>query len=99
MVCVMNNYLILLYSVLLTANDNITTVDAFVKIDEVGNEILSIGQKIGYWIVVIVSTFQVIQASANGNRHKIGEIIFMAILTFGALFIIPYALNLVSDIF
>lgn len=80
-------------------SSSVTTSEAFAKIDDVGNEILSIGQKIGYWIVVIVSTFQVIQASANGNRHKIGEIIFMAILTFGALFIIPYALTLVSDIF
>ena len=69
------------------------------KVDDVGRELLSIGQHIGYWVTVIVAVFQIIRASVGGDRHKILEIILMAIVVYGALFVVPYALNLVSDMF
>lgn len=69
------------------------------RLDSVGNELLDMGQKIGYWVVVIVAVFQIIKASASGDKHKIGEIIMMAVIVYGALFVVPYALTLVSDIF
>lgn len=69
------------------------------QLDSVGNELLSMGQHIGYWVVVIVAIFQIIKASASGDKHKIGEIIMMAVIVYGALFVVPYALNLVSNIF
>lgn len=69
------------------------------KIDEVGIELLHIGQHIGYWITVIVAVFQIIKASACGDRQKVLEIILMALIVYGALFIVPYALDLISGVF
>lgn len=69
------------------------------KLDAVGGELLHTGQSVGYWVVVIVSVFQIIKAAASGDKHKVGEILLMGILVYGALFIVPYALDLVSGVF
>ena len=72
---------------------------AFDKLDEVGNQLLNAGQIVGYWVVAVVATFQLIKAITDGDKHKVGEVLMTSILTYGSLFVLPYALSLVKEIF
>ena len=69
------------------------------KIDAGGNRILTIMRRIGYWIILIKAITDLIKAGIDGNKHKMGEIVFTYILIYGALFFIPWALRLVEGIF
>ena len=73
--------------------------DSFAKLDATGNKLLVMGRRIGFWIVLIIATYRVIQCALKGSKKEVGEIIMTYTLIYGALYIIPWILRLVEDIF
>lgn len=69
------------------------------KIDTLGNTILTIIRKFGYWICIIMATKEIITAVTHGSYKDIGGILLKYSLGFGSLFALPWILDLISTMF
>ena len=73
--------------------------DKLAKLDATGNQLLYLARRIGFWIITVMATYKVIQCALKGNRKEVGEIIITYVLIYGSMFLIPWAMRLVEDIF
>ena len=76
-----------------------TTIKGMDKLDNFGNILLIICQKIGFWIVCVKCIYDILQCCIKGDRHALGNCILTYLLIYGAMFFVPWALHLVEGIF
>ena len=69
------------------------------NLDSAGYKILHIVRKVGYWIIVIQATKDVIKSAMRGATSDIGGIVLKYVLMYGALYAVPWALKLVEGVF
>ena len=69
------------------------------KLDQAGVKILNIVQKIGYWIILVKATKDVITSLLNGANNDISGIVIKYVIAYGSLFALPWMLTLVEGIF
>ena len=69
------------------------------NLDSAGFKILHIVRKVGYWIIVIQATKDVVKSAMRGATSDIGGIVLRYVLMYGALYVIPWALKLVEGVF
>jgi hypothetical protein len=69
------------------------------KLDQAGNTLLTIAQKIGFWVVTIVCLYNLIQCATKGDKHQIGNIVITYTLLYAAMFFVPWILHFVEGIF
>jgi len=92
--------LILLITIIYLSIFTCATTDKSIEnLDAAGYKLLYIGRHIGFWIITVVATYKVIQCALKGSRKEVGEIILTYVLIYGSMFIIPWAMKLVENIF
>lgn len=69
------------------------------KIDKAGNTILGIVRKIGYWICIVGCIIDIIKSLMQGDTKSIAKIMMKYALAFAALYIFPWMLDLIKEIF
>lgn len=69
------------------------------KLDSTGNRILTIFRRIAYWVILIKAIQDVMKCAMSGDTRSIGGIITKYILMYGALFMLPWLLKLVEEVF
>lgn len=74
-------------------------VDEFAKLDEGGEKILEIVQRLGYWIILLKCITELIKQGLQGELHSIGKTIMTYLLLYGALFFVPWLLGIISGLF
>lgn len=75
------------------------TTDAVGRIDSAGNMFLGIVQSIGYWLCLIGCIMEILKSVMNGSSKDVGKIMMKYLLIFAALYLMPFAFNLIKDIF
>lgn len=75
------------------------TSDAVAKINNAGNTFLSIFQTIGYWLCLIGCIMEVLKSVMNGSSKDVGKIMLKYLLIFASIYLMPWAFNLIKDIF
>lgn len=86
---------------LMTTQTNVVLARSadFSALDEGGNKILDIVQKIGYWIILIKCIADLIKHGLQGNLHQIGKTIMTYILLYASLFFVPFILKMIEGLF
>lgn len=70
------------------------------KLNNGGDQILSLVQGIGFWIVSIKCSFDLIKTLfTERNFHEAGQVFISYILIYAALFFVPSALHMVEGLF
>ncbi|WP_370836019.1 hypothetical protein [Clostridium tertium] len=75
------------------------TAEAVGRIDSAGNMFLGIIQSIGYWLCLIGCIMEILKSVMNGSSKDVGKVMLKYLLIFAALYLMPFAFNLVKEIF
>lgn len=75
------------------------TAQAVSKINNAGNAFLTIFQSVGYWLCLIGCIMEILKSVMNGSSKDVGRIMLKYILIFAALYVMPFAFKLISEIF
>lgn len=75
------------------------TTDALGPINEAGNMFLGIIQTVGYWLCLLMCLVEIIKALMNGQGDKCAKIAIKYLCIFAGLYCMPWAFNLIKDIF
>lgn len=84
-------------------SNTVYAADGLEKIDSVGSSILTIAQKICYWVCLIMGVTDVMKELFKGdvihNYQDIGKVIIKYILAFASVYFMPYAFDTIKDLF
>lgn len=69
------------------------------KIDSTGMRLLIIFRRIAYWIILIKAIQEIMRSAMSGDTRSLGGIITKYVLMYGALFMVPWLLKLVEEVF
>jgi len=69
------------------------------KLDTAGNNFLYMAQSIGYWIVTIKCVLDIMKCALNKDKGAVGDTIVTYSLIYGAMFFVPFILNLIKGVF
>lgn len=94
-----NIKLAIIVSTLALSYSSICHATGLDNLDSAGYKILHIVRKVGYWIIVIQATKEVIKSAMRGATSDIGGIVLKYVLMYGALYAVPWALKLVEGVF
>lgn len=75
------------------------TTDAIARIDSAGLMFFGIIQSIGYWLCLIGCIMEILKSVMNGSSKEVGKLMMKYILIFAALYLMPFAFNLIREIF
>lgn len=75
------------------------TTNAVTKINSAGNTFLGIFQSIGYWLCLIGAIMEILKCVMNGSSKDVGKIILKYVLVFASIYLIPFAFDLIKEIF
>lgn len=68
-------------------------------LDAGGMKILKQVRSLAYWVIMIKYVLDIAKAYFSGERHKLGEHTIHAVMAYGALFLLPYLLDMVQEVF
>ena len=77
----------------------VSAIAGMEKLNDAGYKLLNITQIIGYWVLGVTTTYNVIKSGVGGDVKKIGNIIISGIIIYGSLYFLPWAFHLVENIF
>lgn len=80
-------------------NDIVYASDQLGKVDVVGNTMLQMVRKIGYWICIIGCIIDICKALMQGDTKSIAKIMMKYALAFAALFVFPWILDTIKLMF
>lgn len=96
-------YLLVVVMIAISFNASTLTVLAdsasIAAIDKAGMTILELVRKVGYWVCIIMGTKDIITNAMRGHVDRIGTVITMYALAFGALFFLPWIFDIIKSIF
>jgi len=69
------------------------------KINSGGMKILSLTRDIGYWIAIILASFEIIKNLMQGDTKSTGKSIMKYSLGYGSLYLLPWIFDLIKSIF
>lgn len=69
------------------------------KIGIAGNKFFGIVKVLGYWLCLIGCIAEILKSVATGSSKDIGKIMIKYILIFGAMYIMPWAFDLIKEMF
>ena len=74
-------------------------VQATGKIDNAGLMFFGILQTIGYWLCLLGCIMEILKNIMNGSSKDIGKVMLKYILVFATLYIMPFAFDLIKEVF
>lgn len=69
------------------------------SIDRVGNQILDMFRRIGFWLILVKCIQELIQCALSGGGKNVGGIIAKYVMIYGAFYLVPMLLRMVEEIF
>lgn len=69
------------------------------NIDRVGNQILNMFRRIGFWLILIKCIQELVNCAMSGGGKNVGGIIAKYVMIYGAFFLVPILLRMVEGIF
>ena len=75
------------------------TSQAVAKINVAGYTFLNIVQTLGYWLCLIGCIMEILKSLMNGSSKDIGKLMLKYLLIFAALYLMPWAFDLIREIF
>jgi len=69
------------------------------KLDDTGNSFLYLATRIGKWIVIIMCIMDIIKCALNHNRNGVGQALVTYGMIYGAMFFVPYMMNMIEGVF
>jgi len=69
------------------------------KINEGGRKILSLIRDVGYWIAIILASWEIIKNLMQGDTKSTGKSIMKYSLGYGSLYLLPWIFDLIKSIF
>lgn len=92
--------LIIIVSILLIFYSSISFANSGLdNIDKVGNKILNMFRRIGFWLILIKCIQELVQCALSGGGKNVGGIIAKYVMIYGAFYLVPMLLRMVEDIF
>lgn len=76
-----------------------STDDILPKVDNAGWKLLNISRSIGYWVCIIMGINEIIRNLLQGDTKTVAKIMMKYSLVFAALYIFPWILDIIKDIF
>lgn len=73
--------------------------ESLTKVDLAGGTFLTIIQRFGYWICLILCAIEIIRSLMQGDTKSIGKSVFKYILAFATFFFLPWIFDLIKGIF
>ena len=73
--------------------------EAVARIDNAGLMFFGIIQSIGYWLCLIGCIMEILKSVMNGSSKEVGKLMMKYILIFAALYLMPFAFNLIREVF
>lgn len=89
----------LILAVSITNIQSILAEDPFDRMDAGGNKLLKGGQRIGYWVCIIMCIFEIIKKVKDGDTNAIYGIITKYALAYGSLFAVKWVLDMIGGFF
>lgn len=77
----------------------LNTDKALSKLDVAGFEMLKVGQRIGYWVCIVMAIMEIIKSVKDGNANAFWGIIIKYAMAFGSLYMLPWVFDLIAGIF
>ena len=75
------------------------TTAAIGKIDSAGIMFLGLAQSIGYYLCLIGCIVEILKSVMNGTSKDAGKIMMKYILYFAALYLMPFAFDMIKNVF
>lgn len=75
------------------------TSQAVAKINVAGYTFLNIVQTLGYWLCLIGCIMEILKSLMNGSSKDVGKLMLKYLLIFAALYLMPFAFDLIREIF
>lgn len=69
------------------------------QIDRGGATILNVVRHLGYWACIIACTLEILRTVLQGDTKSIGKCIAKYSIAYGALYLLPWLLDLIKSIF
>jgi hypothetical protein len=69
------------------------------QIDKGGSTILTVVRHLGYWGCIIACTLEIIRTVLQGDTKSVGKCIAKYSISYGALYLLPWILDLIKSIF
>lgn len=74
----------------------LTTLD---KMDKTCEEVLKVGQRIGYWVCIFMCLYEIIRKVKDGDTQAIWGIIVKYAIAYGAVFVVRFVLDMIGEWF
>lgn len=74
-------------------------VDPLKRMDEGGEEVLRVGQRIGYWVCILMCIFEIIKKVKDGDTNAIWGILVKYAIAYGSLFGVKWILDMIGGFF
>jgi len=69
------------------------------KLNSGGATVLNLVQGVGYWIAIVMASYEIIKNLMQGDSKSTGKTIMKYSLGYGSLFLLPWIFDLVKGIF
>lgn len=76
-----------------------STEEAFKQIDKAGFMFLSLAQKIGFWVCIVLCTIEILKCLFSGDNRDMVKIIMKYLIALFSLYALPFAFNLIVAMF
>ena len=73
--------------------------DTYNKLDRVGNIMLGVLKKVGFWVCLLSCFIEILKSFLNSDVKDVWKIFFKYISVFLILYSLPYAFNLIVGVF
>lgn len=74
-------------------------VDPLKRMDEGGEKLVEIGQRIGYWVCILMCIFEIIKKVKDGDTNAIWGILMKYGIAYGSLFGVKWVLDMIGGFF
>lgn len=74
-------------------------VDPLERMDKGGAKVLEVGQRVGYWVCILMCVFEIIKKVKDGDTNAIWGILMKYGIAYGSLFGVKWVLDMIGGFF
>lgn len=78
---------------------SVDKVDPLERMDTGGEKLLEVGQRIGYWVCILMCVFEIIKKVKDGDTNAIWGILMKYGIAYGSLFGVKWVLDMIGGFF
>lgn len=74
-------------------------IDPLERMDTGGEKMLEVGQRVGYWVCILMCVFEIIKKVKDGDTNAIWGILMKYGIAYGSLFGVKWILDMIGGFF